>query len=85
MYKKVRFILLTLKMAEIDMAYMSSKEQMVIPSTMRSDYVDGEKFVIIKVGKQIILKTITDFGENIKSDLEFAKRTEKAWKSLEKL
>ena len=58
---------------------MSSKGQIVIPRDMRKGFHDGEKFVIIKAGKQLILKSVGDFDENIEEDLEFARRTEEAW------
>ena len=60
---------------------MSSKGQIVIPREMREGFHEGEKFVVIKAGKQLILKSVDDFDKNIKEDLEFARRTEEAWKS----
>lgn len=68
-------------MAEIDITKMSSKGQIVIPLEMREGFHEGEKFVVIKAGKQLLLKSVKDFGENIVEDLEFARRTEEAWKS----
>ena len=62
---------------------MSSKGQIVIPQDMREDIKEGEEFVIIKDGNRIILKSVRDFDENIKEDLEFAKRTEQAWEQIE--
>ena len=63
---------------------MSSKGQIVIPQEMRKGFHEGEKFVVMKAGKQIILKSLEDFDENIEEDLEFARRTEEAWKRYEK-
>ena len=63
---------------------MSSKGQVVIPREMRKNFVEGEKFVVIKAGNQLILKTVAAFDENIEEDLEFARRTEEAWKSYER-
>ena len=63
---------------------MSSKGQVVIPNEMRKEFKEGEEFVIIKNGKQLILKSVKDFDENLKEDLIFAKRTEEAWKRYEK-
>ena len=63
---------------------MSSKGQIVIPREMRKEFHEGEKFVVIKAGKQLILKTVAAFDKNIEEDLEFARRTEEAWKSYEK-
>lgn len=71
-------------MAELDITRMSSKGQIVIPLEMRKDFHDGEKFVVIKAGKQLILKTVADFDENIEDDLIFARRTEELWKSYER-
>ncbi len=71
-------------MAELEITTMSSKGQIVIPVEMRKDFQEGEKFVVIKVGKKIILKSVEEFDENIEEDLEFARRTEEAWKSYER-
>ncbi len=71
-------------MAELNITKMSSKGQIVIPLEMRKDFQEGEKFVIIKAGKQLIFKTLAAFDENLKEDLEFARRTEEAWKSYER-
>ncbi len=71
-------------MAELDITTMSSKGQIVIPQEMRTEFHEGEKFVIIKAGKQLILKSVKDFDENIEEELEFAQRTEEAWKRYDK-
>lgn len=71
-------------MAEIELTRMSSKGQIVIPSEMRQDFHEGEKFVIIKADKQLILKSVENFDENIEEDLEFARRTEEALERYEK-
>ena len=63
---------------------MSSKGQIVIPQEMRGDIEEGEKLLLIKSGKQIIMKKASDLDENLKEDLEFARRTEEAWKSYKK-
>ena len=62
---------------------MSSKGQVVIPQDMREGLSEGEKLVVIKNGQQIILKKMDDFDKNLEEDLEFAKRTEEAWKEIE--
>ena len=73
-----------MKMAQIALTKMSSKGQIVIPSEMRGEFKEGEQFVVIKNGKQLILKTAKDFDKNLEEDLIFAKRTEEAWKRYEK-
>ncbi|MEK6820413.1 MAG: AbrB/MazE/SpoVT family DNA-binding domain-containing protein [Nanoarchaeota archaeon] len=71
-------------MAEISITKISSKGQVVIPQDMRGDLKEGDKLVVIKNDKQLILKKMEDFDKNIEEDLEFAKRTEAAWKRYEK-
>ncbi len=70
-------------MADIDITTMSSKGQVVIPREMREDFKEGDKLVIIKSGKQLILKKAKDFDAQIKDDIIFAKRTEEALKRYE--
>ena len=67
----------------ISITKMSSKGQIVIPQEMRKGMHEGDRFVIIRNDNQIILKKAEDFDENLKEDLEFARRTEEAWKQIE--
>ena len=71
-------------MAIISITKMSSKGQVVIPQEMRKGLKEGDKLVIIKNDNQIILKKMENFDKNIEEDLEFARRTEEAWKRYEK-
>ena len=71
-------------MAEIDITRMSSKGQIVIPKSMRKGFKEGEKIVVIQNEDQIILKNAKNFDENLEEDLEFAERTEEAYKEIEK-
>lgn len=71
-------------MAEIDITRMSSKGQVVIPAELRHGIREGEKLVVIRSEDQIILKKADKFDKNLASDLEFARRTEKAWKDYQK-
>ena len=70
-------------MDDIDVTRMSSKGQVVIPQELREDFHEGEKLIVIRAGKQLILKKVKDFKKNIEEDLKFAKRTEEAWKRYE--
>lgn len=70
-------------MANINITKMSSKGQVVIPQEMRKGIEEGDKLVIIKNNRQIILEKMEDFDENLEEDLEFARRTEEAWKRIE--
>jgi len=67
----------------IDITRISSKGQVVIPLDMRKDFNEGDKLVVIRNNDQIILKKVKDFSKNIEEDLEFAKRTEEAYKRIE--
>ena len=62
---------------------MSSKGQVVIPKEMRAHLAEGDKLVLIKNNRQIILEKMEDFDKNLEEDLEFARRTEEAWKKNE--
>jgi len=62
---------------------MSSKGQIVIPADMREGIDEGDKLVIIRNKNHIILKKEKDFSDRLEEDLEFARRTEEAWKRIE--
>jgi len=68
---------------EIAITKMSSKGQVVIPAEMREGLHKGDKLILIKNDKQLIMKKASDLDKNLKEDLEFAKRTEEAWKRYE--
>ena len=71
-------------MSQIDITRMSSKGQVVIPQELRQGIDEGDKLVVIRNKDQIILKKADKFDKNLEEDLEFAKRTEEAWKKYEK-
>ncbi len=70
-------------MSQIDITKMSSKGQVVIPQELRKDIQEGDKLVVIRNKDQIILKKADKFDKNIEEDLEFARRTEEAYKRIE--
>ncbi len=65
---------------DVALTRMSSKGQIVIPNEMRREIPAGEKMLIIKNKKQFILKKASELDKALKEDLEFARRTEEAWK-----
>lgn len=71
-------------MEGIGITKISSRGQVVIPLDMRKDLKEGDKLIIMKNKNQIILKKVSDFAENIEEDLEFARRTEEAWKAYDR-
>lgn len=71
-------------MENINITRISSKGQVVIPLDIRKGMNEGDKLVVIRNGDQIILKKVDAFSKNLEEDLEFARRTEEAWKEFEK-
>jgi len=71
-------------MENISITRISSKGQVVIPQEMRGNLKEGDKLVIIKNDSQIILKKADEFSKTLEEDLEFAKRTEEAYKRHER-
>jgi len=69
---------------EIAITKMSSKGQIVIPAEMRAGINEGDKLIVIRSGKQIILKKASELDKQLNEDLEFARRTEESWKRYEK-
>ena len=71
-------------MIDIGVTTLSSKGQIVIPMEMRNDIKEGEKLVIIRNKNQLIIEKVSEFDKKLEEDLEFARRTEEAWKKYEK-
>lgn len=69
---------------DVAITKMSSKGQVVIPAKMREGINEGDKLILIQNKEQIILKKASKLDKNFEEDLEFARRTEEAWKSYEK-
>lgn len=69
-------------MDNIGITRMSSKGQIVIPSDMRKNFKKGEKLLLIQGDGKLILKKASNADENFSEDLEFARRTEEAWKQI---
>lgn len=70
-------------MTNINIIKMSSKGQIVIPIDMRKGIKEGEKLFIIQNEGKLIIKKASESDKNFQEDLEFARRTEKAWKQIE--
>lgn len=65
---------------DVAITRMSSKGQIVIPSGLRGHIKEGEKLLIIRNNRQLILKKANELDKQLKEDLEFARRTEEALK-----
>ncbi|RJQ15852.1 AbrB/MazE/SpoVT family DNA-binding domain-containing protein [Candidatus Woesearchaeota archaeon] len=69
---------------EYAIAKVSTKGQIVIPTSLRNDIQNGDEFLMVKDEGRIILKSMKSLASNLKDDLIFAERVEKAWKDYEK-
>jgi len=69
---------------DVAITRMSSKGQIVIPAEMRRNIHEGDKLLLIQTDEQLIVKKASNLDKTLKEDLEFAKRTEEAWKRYEK-
>jgi AbrB family looped-hinge helix DNA binding protein len=68
---------------DVAITKISSKGQIVIPTSMRKDLTKGEQFLIIKEDKTLIIKKITELAKDLREDLKFAQRVERAWTDYE--
>jgi len=71
-------------MVNLSLTRMSSKGQIVIPAEMRKGLKEGEELLILKDEDRIIIKEAGKISEQMREDLEFAKRTEEAWQQIER-
>ena len=69
---------------EYAIAKVSTKGQIVIPSSLRIGVNTGDEFLMIKDNEKIILKSMKSLASNLKEDLIFAERVEKAWQDYDK-
>jgi AbrB family looped-hinge helix DNA binding protein len=69
---------------DVAITTMSSKGQVVIPASMRTDLPEGEKILLIKEGERIILKPLTDIEPALQDDILFAEKTELAFEEYKK-
>lgn len=69
---------------DVAVTKISSKGQIVIPTSMRKDLTRGDQFLIIKEDKTLIIKKISELAKDLRADLKFAQRVERAWNDYEK-
>ncbi len=65
-------------------AKVSTKGQIVIPTSLRDNVETGDEFLMIKDDGRIILKSMKSLAENLRDDLAFAEEVEKAWQEYDK-
>ena len=69
---------------EYAIAKVSTKGQIVIPSSLRGNIHDGDEFLMVKDDNRIVLKSMKSLASKLKEDLIFATRVEKAWQEHDK-
>ena len=69
---------------EFAIAKVSTKGQIVIPNSLRTNIRTGDEFLIVKDDGRMIFKNIKDVAQGLKDDLIFAERVEKAWQDYDK-
>ena len=71
-------------MKSMNIIRMSSNGQIVISSGLRNSLMKGEEVMITNDNESFILKKANALTEEMKEDLEFARRTEEALKRHER-
>ena len=72
---------------EIEISKMTERGQVTIPQEFRQELKlkAGEKIVFFRENGKLVLEPMKDIKnlEKLKEDLEFARRTEEAWKEID--
>jgi len=69
---------------EFAIAKVSTKGQIVIPNHLRKGISNGDEFLIVKDNGRIVMKNMKSLAKDLKDDLIFAERVEKAWQDYDK-
>ncbi len=69
---------------DVAITKMSSKGQVVIPASMRTNLPEGEKLLVICDGERIILKPLLVIEPAVREDIIFAEKTEQALEEYSK-
>ena len=69
---------------EFAIAKVSTKGQIVIPSSLRGNIANGDEFLMIKDEGRIVLKSMKNIASDLRDDIRFAQRVEAAWKEYDK-
>lgn len=63
---------------DIGITRLSSKGQIVIPAFMRRGFPEGTQLLIVREGDRFIVKPLDELEPELKEDILFAERTERA-------
>ncbi|MFP4402506.1 MAG: AbrB/MazE/SpoVT family DNA-binding domain-containing protein [Candidatus Nanoarchaeia archaeon] len=69
---------------QIQLSKMSSKGQIVIPKSMRSQFREGEGVIFIQEGDRVILKPLQSLNAYLREEIELSHRIEEAYARYDK-
>ena len=69
---------------EFAIAKVSTKGQIVIPSSLRGNIVNGDEFLMVKDEGRIVLKNMKSIAYDLRDDILFAQKVDVAWKEYDK-
>jgi len=69
---------------DVGITRVSSKGQIVIPSSMRNNLSEGEELLIIRESGRYIIKRLDELKPALKDDILFAGKTEEAFSEYRK-
>ena len=71
-------------MTHAEIITLGPEGHVAIPPELRKGFKEGQTLVAIRDEDRLILEKVSTTNEQLKEDLEFARRTEEAWKEYEK-
>ena len=71
-------------MSHIDIIKLRPDGLIAIPPKLRKGFKEGQTLVVIRDDNRLVLEKVSDMDDRLKEDLEFARRTEEAWKEYDK-
>lgn len=69
---------------EFAIAKVSTKGQIVIPTSLRKNIIVGDEFLIVKDGDRMVMKNMKSLAADIKDDMLFAQKVDAAWAEYDK-
>lgn len=70
-------------MGHIDIIKLRPDGLIAIPPELRKGFKEGEELIIIREENRLMLEKVSEADEKTQEDLEFARRTDEAWKRIE--
>lgn len=70
-------------MVEIATARVSAKRQIVIPSSLNWNIVEGDTLIFVRDNDQVIVKKASDMDRMLGEDKDFSQRIRKAWEEVD--